>query len=184
MDRELRRNLETFLKPLYQDLDGATRLDDVERIAKIAYRLHPAPDDRALALLLHFHPLGRWLEKLGNLSRAALALGGVSAQELRQTAQSIRRLDEPVTQAERAVAAAILIDRSGVRGLTEQIARARREGNSLMDVLRAALSDVVVPAWLPAGAETWLHARRESRREVCRRLLDELSPGDWPEERR
>ncbi len=63
---------------------------------------------------------------------------------------------------------AVLIDSAGVRGLMELVGRARREGNSLMDVLRAALSDVAVPDWLPAGAEQWLHARREARREVCR----------------
>ena len=69
----------------------------------------------------------------------------------------------------------MLIDSAGVRGLTELFSRARREGNSLMDVLRASLSDVAVPEWLPPHAEEWLHARREARREVCRRLLEELA---------
>ena len=36
MDRDLRLSLETFLRPFYQDLDGASRFDDVERIARIA----------------------------------------------------------------------------------------------------------------------------------------------------
>jgi hypothetical protein len=83
-----------------------------------------------------------------------------------------------VTDAERAVAAAIIIDGAGVRGLTEQFGRARREGNSLMDVLRASLSDVAVPEWLPSHAEEWLHARREARRDVCRKLLEELAMED------
>ena len=175
MNRELSARLEAFLKPLYQDVDGITRFDEVERIARIARRLHtPRDDARAFELLLLFHRLGKWLEKMGNLSRTMLSVGGLSESELHATAASIRRLDEPVTEAERAVAAAVLIDSAGVRGLTEQFARARREGNSLMDVLRASLSDVAVPEWLPEHAEEWLHARRESRREVCRRLLEEL----------
>ena len=29
------------------------------------------------------------------------------------------------------------------------------------------------PEWLSPQAEEWLHARREARREVCRRLLEE-----------
>jgi hypothetical protein len=176
MDRDLRLRLETFLRPFYQDLDGASRFDDVERIARIAHKLYvpPESDTRAFELLLLFHRLGPWLEKVGNLSRTLLGVPGLTEAELRQTAAAIRRLDAPVTSAERAVAAAVLIDGAGVRGLTELFGRARREGNSLMDVLRAALSDVIVPAWLSPQAEERLHERRESRREVCRRLLEEL----------
>jgi hypothetical protein len=170
--------LETFLQPFYQDLDGASRFGEVERVAKIARRLYtpktPA-DARAFELLLLFHRLGTWLEKVGNLSRALLTVEGLTETELRATAASIRRLGDPITDAERAVAAALLIDSAGVRGLTEHFSRARREGNSLMDVLRAALSEVTVPDWLPDGAEEWLHQRREARREVCKRVLEELS---------
>ncbi len=180
--RDLRSRLEQFLKPFYQDLDGVNRLEDVDRVAKIARRLYPADGDRAFELLLLFHMLGRWLEKVGNASRTTLALGDVTEQELRQTAASIRRLATPGTEAERAVAAAVLIDGAGVRGLTEHFTRARREGNSLMDVVRGVLTDVAVPDWLPARAEEWLHARREARRAVCKRLLEELSLDDAPQE--
>lgn len=181
VDRALRQRLETFLLPYYQDLDGASRFEEVERIARIAHRLYTpasAEDARAFELLLLFHRLGRWLEKVGNLSRTLLGVSGLTDAELRQTAMAIRRLDDPVTEAERATAAAVLLDNAGVRGLTELFARARREGNSLMDVLRASLSDVEVPEWLPPRAEEWLHARREARRDVCRRLLEELSLDD------
>ena len=47
-----------------------------------------------------------------------------------------------------------------------------------MDVLRNVLSDVFVPEWLPESARDWLHARREARREFCKRLLEELSLDD------
>jgi hypothetical protein len=177
MDRDLRLNLETFLRPFYQDLDGASRFDDVERISRIAHKLYTpdSADARGFELLLLFHLLNTWLEKVGNLSRTQLGVPGLTDAELRHTAASIRRLDAPVSDAERAVAAAVLIDGAGVRGLIALFGRARREGNSLMDVLRAALSDVVVPDWLPPHAADWLHARREARREVCRRLLEELA---------
>jgi len=174
--------LEAFLRPLYQDLDGHSRADEIERIAKIARRLYrPASpaDQKAFDLLLRFHRLGNWLDKVGNLTRTALAVEGVTEAELRQTAASIRRLENPVSEVERAVAAAILIDASGVRGLAEYFSRARREGSSQMDVLRNVLSDVFVPDWLPDEAEDWLHARREARREVCKRLLEELSLDDY-----
>lgn len=177
LDRELRGRLESFLRPLYQDLDGVSRFEEVERIAAIARKLHPA-EDREFELLLLFHRLGRWLDKVGNLTRTVLAVGGLTEAELRRTAASIARLNDPQTAAERAVAAAVMIDSAGVRGLTEQFTRARREGASLMDVLRAALSDVATPDWLPPLAVDWLHARRESRREVCKQLLGELDLSD------
>jgi len=170
-------DLRSFLRPLYQDLDGASRFDDVERVAAIARRLYAPEDDRAFELLLLFHGLGRWLEKVGNLSRAVLTTG-LSESELRATAASIRRLDDPSTDAERAVAAALLIDSAGVRGLAERLSRSRREGSSVLDVVRNALADAVEPAWLPSSAHAWLARRYEARREMCRRILAELGLED------
>src|SRR5947209_14592126 len=107
MDDALRRRLESFIRPLYQDLDGVSRFGSVERVAQIARRLYPAANDDKFELLLLFHGLGKWLEKMGNASRTALAVG-VAEEELREAAASIARLDEPVSEAERAVASAIL----------------------------------------------------------------------------
>ena len=180
MDRELRARLESFLKPLYQDVDGASRFDEVERVARIARRLYvpPAPEDaHAFELLLLFHRLGGWLARVGNLSRTVLVVG-IPEADLRRVAASTKRLDAPLSAAERAVAAAILIDEAGVRGLIHRFSHARREGSSLMDVVRAAMADVDVPEWLSPQAEEWLHARREARREACRKLLEELSLDD------
>ena len=177
MDAALRRRLDAFLLPLYQDLDGVSRLEEAERVARIARSLYtPASeaDARAFELLLRFHILGTWLEKVGNLSRTMLAVGGLDESELRRTAASIRRLDAPVTDAERAVAAAVLIDQGGVRGLAERFARARREGSSIMDVVREAAAQSWIPEWVPEGARGMLAARHDARREMCRRILEEL----------
>lgn len=169
-------DLQSYLQPLYQDLDGATRFDAVERVARIARRLYtPASDDdaRAFDLLLLFHGLGKWLARMGNLSRTALAVDGLSEAELRQTAASIARLDAPASDAERAVAAALLIDNAGPRGLAERLARSRREGQSVADVVRAALADDERPEWLSPEALAWLEERRGRRRELCRAILEE-----------
>ena len=179
MEHALRERLESFLRPFYQELDGASRMDEVQRIAAIARRLRGAgSDERAFELLLLFHRLGRWLEKVGSVSRTVLGVPGVTEEELRRVMVSIRRLETPETEDECAVAAAILIDRAGVRGLAELITRSRRDGSSLMDVLRAALGDVAQPAWLSPQAAAWLRVRREARREVCRKLLEEISLDD------
>jgi hypothetical protein len=174
MDDALRQRLESFLRPLYQDLDGLSRIDDVERVARIARRLYAPSDTRAFELLLLFHGLGRWLEKIGNLSRTMLAVGGLSESELGETAASIQRLAEPESEEERAVAAAVLIDNAGVRGMAERLWRARREGQSVSDVVRRALADVEKPEWLSPAACELLDERRERRREFCRAILDEL----------
>ncbi|HSP15755.1 MAG TPA: hypothetical protein VLV78_13500 [Thermoanaerobaculia bacterium] len=173
MDDELRSRLESFLKPLFQDLDGVSRVEDVERIARIARVIH-GRDDRDLELLLLFHALARWLDKVGNLSRTLLAVPGLSEEELRRAAASIRRLDTPSTDVERSVAAAILIDRSGVHGLAQRFAAGRREGHTVLDVVREALADSWVPEWVPVKARPLLEERLESRRNVCAALLEEL----------
>ncbi|HEV7426931.1 MAG TPA: hypothetical protein VGQ46_11235 [Thermoanaerobaculia bacterium] len=173
-------DLRSFLRPLYQDLDGVSRFDEIERVATIARRLHTQSSDaeaRAFELLLLFHGLGRWLEKVGNLSRAALTTR-IPEAELRAAAASIRQLDDPSTDAQRAVAAALLIDRAGVRGFAEQLSRSRREGNSVHDVVRNALADAVVPIWISNTARAWLTMRHEARREMCRRILAELALED------
>jgi AcrR family transcriptional regulator len=179
IDDGLRKRVVAFLRPLYQDLDGGSRFEDVERVASIARRLYtPAENDaRAFELLLLFHGLGRWIEKIGNRSRAVLVTG-LSDAELRSLASSIRRLGEPTSDGERAVASAILIDSAGVRGLAERLSRSRREGSSVIDVVRDVLADAIVPEWMPESARKWLVARHAARREVCRRILEEMELKD------
>ena len=175
----LRARLIAFLQPLYQDLDGVSRFDEIERVASIARRLYTPPEGeaRAFELLLLFHGLGKWIEKIGNRSRAVL-ITGLSDNDLRAIAGSIRRLDEPVSDAERALAAAIVIDSAGVRGLASRLSRARREGSSIMDVVRDALADVIVPEWMPSQGRKWLAVRFEAQREVCARILREAGLED------
>jgi hypothetical protein len=166
-----RERLMTFLRPLYQQLDGVSRVDDVERIAALARRLHPIATD-SLELLLAFHLLGSWLEKVGNASRTTLATG-VTDAELRRTAASIRRLENPQTDEERAVAAAVLIDSAGVRGLAERFARSRREGRSVVEVAREALAEADVPDWMGDEARAMLAERRSQRKEFAAAVIAE-----------
>jgi hypothetical protein len=186
MDAALYRRLESFLRPLYQDLDGLSRFEEVERVAKIARTLYTPPNAaaaRSFELLLLFHLLGRWLEKVGNESRAILTVGELTEAELRRTAASIRRLEAPVSDEEKAVAAALLIDGGGVRGLAEKFARARREGSSMLDVVREAVAQAWIPEWVPESGRAWLAARYEARRGLCGRVLEELALGDEPRRR-
>ena len=72
------------------------------------------------------------------------------------------------------MAAAAIIDAAGVRGLAERLTRARREGMTVDDVARAELREVEVPEWFSAEArEMWME-RVEAKRDVCRKILDEL----------
>jgi hypothetical protein len=174
MDDALRARLESFLRPQYQDLDGASRFDAVERIGAIARRL--TTPSRELELLILFHALGPWLEKLGNASRVLLAIGDVNEQELRRTAASIRRLDAPQTDAERAVAAAMLIDAAGVRGLAERLSRSRREGQTILDVVNTPAAPP--PAWMNGRARELLAARAAERERVCRAIVAESAGAD------
>ena len=175
VDGDLRGRLESFLRPLYQDLDGVSRFEEIERIATIARRIYPNPDPD-FELLLLFHGLGKWLDKVGNLTRTVLSVGaGLGEPELRRTAASIRRLAKPETDAERAVAAALLIDQSGVRGLAQRFASARREGHSVVDVVREALAESWVPDWVPENARPMLEERLDRRRDFCAAVLEEIA---------
>ncbi|HXG58951.1 MAG TPA: hypothetical protein VNL91_08000 [Thermoanaerobaculia bacterium] len=172
--------LASFVRPLYIDLDGVSRFEEVERIATIARDLYVPRDgeeSRAFEILLIFHRLGGWLEKVGNISRTLLACGGeVTEEELRRTARSIRRLSTPSSEIERAVASAVRIDEAGLRGLAERFARARREGLSIDEVARAALAGTEVPEWFTDEARKMLRQRLEARRAFCLALLEESAP--------
>ena len=167
-------DLEEFLKPLYQEVDGVSRFDEIERVARLA-RTILGQESRELDLLALFQGLGSWLDKVGNLSRTLLAVPELGESELRRTAASIQRLDAPQTNVERAVAAAMLIDRSGVHGLAQRFAAARREGHSITDVVREALADSWIPDWIPDNAKPMLEERLKRRREFCRLILEELT---------
>ncbi len=176
-------DLDAFLRPLYQDLDGGSRMEDAERVAAIARQIYRAPsteEERQLDLLLRFRGIGGWLNKVGNLSRTLLTVRDVSERELRNIADSIRRLDDPQSEVERAVAAAVLIDGSGVRGLAERMARARREGLSVADVVREVLGDSSCPQWMPDRGRPLLLLRQEARRALCRQILEETALRDLP----
>ena len=159
------------MRPLLQDLDGVSHVDEVERVGAIARSLFNS-NDPTFERLIFFHKLGRWLEKVGNLSRASLATG-ISEAELRRTAASIARLDDPQSEAERAIAAAILIDAAGPRGLAERFARARREGKSVVEVAQLAMTENDVPEWMSEQALRMLEERRRKRDEFCAAILSD-----------
>jgi len=161
----------TVLRPLYQDLDGISREAEMERVSKIARAL--TKPTRELELLLLLYPAAKWLEKPRNFSRLVLA-GGASEEELRAAAGSLRRLGQPQSAEERAVASAMLIDASGVRGLAESFAHARREGRSIADVARDAIADDTVPEWMSDEAAAMLGEKMQARRRFCESLLTEV----------
>lgn len=178
-------DLDAFLRPLYQDLDGGSKMEDAERVASIARAIYsPASpaEERQLDLLLRFRGIGGWLNKMGNLSRTLLTVRDVSERELRTVADAIRNLEEPRTEVERAVGGALLIDGSGVRGLAERMGRARREGLSVGDIVREVVGESGCPQWMPERGRVWLLRRQEARRALCRQILDETALRDRPGE--
>ncbi len=132
--------------------------------------------------MILFHGLDRWLTKVGSISRASLIIGeGVGEGDLRQVSESLRRLDAPVTGAERALAAAILIDEAGVRGLAVRFSHARREGASLDEIAREEMDGPSRPLWLDARSLRWLGHRDAARKQVCAMVLAEVELEDAPD---
>lgn len=183
MDPALRQRVESFIQPLSQDLDGISRVGDILRLEEIARRLYrpeSAEDEHHFTLLVLFSRLEKWLGRMGSISRAALAIGtGVSESDLRRVHESLGHLERPRTPAERAVASAQLIDAAGIGGLATRLAAARREGLTAREVAEEELgSPVPLPDWLDVSARDWIEGRDRARREVCHRLMDELTLED------
>lgn len=176
---ELEERIVRFVKPLYSDLDGVSHLDRVSRVITIARRLHQPPvRDEAVdfTLLLFFQDLRRWLERAGNLSRTAIAVGPpVTEQRLRKLLGSLGRLESPRSDAERALASAQLVEKSGASGFAEQLARARREGLSMEEVARSEASvPSSAPDWIHPAATDLLAARVRSRVAVAKMIGAEI----------
>lgn len=171
-------SLLNFIKPLYQDLDGTSRFEEVERVRRIAEKLYQPgidQDRRHFTLLLLFQGLGPWLNKVGNLSRVLLAMGdNVTESELRKVVDSLRRSSQPQSTAEIALAAARVIDEAGIRGLVARFAAARREGTSPVEVARAVLvGGEPTAVWMPPQAQAWVSMRHAKRAQLCRDVLAE-----------
>lgn len=183
MDPSLRTRLESFVKPLYQDLDGVSRLDEVERIGAIARHLFEAGSSEEsldLELLILFHRLGGWLGRLGNASRVSLASGGMLKEEsIHRLISSLERLERPESRPERAVASAIAIEEGGIRGAIHRLANARREGQTLGEQAREIETEAIEPAgWMDPRAAAWLARRTEAARAVARNLRLETELAD------
>jgi len=186
MDQSLRDRVEAFVQPLYQDLDGVSRVSDIARLEKIARALFQPEsdqDEHHFALLLLFSGLGRWLNRMGNVSRAALIIGkGVSESDLRRVGEAIRRLDDPQSAAERAVATAGLIDAAGARGLALRFSTARREGTSPDEIVKEELQGAEpLPDWLDERSRRWLGLRADRRKAMCQMIVDEIELQDLQE---
>lgn len=185
MDESLRARLIAFVKPLYLDLDGASHFDDVERVSTIARRLYKPStlsETQTFELLLLFQGLGKWLGKMGNRSRTVLASNGaLGDKELQRLIDSLKRLESPEGPAERALASAIMIESSGVRGLAIRLGKARREGLSAGDVARGEIEERTHAAFpLEPRAAAWLEARHVRRSRVAREILEEETLDDEP----
>lgn len=159
----LHEKLLTLVRPLLQELDGASRAGDAERIGRIAARLLGKPSDtRELLLFTWLHPIASWLGKPGNFSRAVLGLSPeVTERELLEVLDVSRSLPNPKTPLGIAFASALAIDGAGVRGTLALLARARREGLAIDEAVDNLLAEpVVAPPFLSEHAVRWFAARR------------------------
>lgn len=185
MDPALRERLELFVKPLYQDLDGVSRFDDVSRIGRLARAQYkPVEDEERLhfELLILFHRLGGWLARLGNASRVVFASGGMlSEPAVRRLQRSLERLDAPESGMERAVAAAIAVDSAGVRGAVLRLAQSRREGQTQLEEARQIASEAhEPPLWMDSRAAEWFARRAGAARRVAEAIVAESDLDDLP----
>ena len=184
MERDARAIILQFVRPLLQELDGHSRLPELERVRTIAERLltEERGDDRLdRELFFHLYPLRAWLRKSGNRSRMTLALREVATeQQLIDVERSIGRIEDPQTPLEIALASALRIDEAGLRGSAQQISFSRREGLSLDEAITRLSESEETPAWMTARARDWLNVRKHSRALFVSQVRAELDLDDEP----
>lgn len=114
--------------------------------------------------------------KVGNLSRTLLVSGpAVDEMDLRRVSQSLARLEEPTSEAEIALATAMLIESCSARALVERFTRARREGLTARGVADEILgSSAPDRPWLVEEARTLIRQQFEKQQNFCREFIVEL----------
>jgi len=94
--------------------------------------------------------------------------------DLRRVSQSLARLETPKSEAEIALATAMLIESCGGRALVERFTRARREGLTTRGVAEEILAASVPDRpWLVDEARALVRQRFEKQKQFCRELIEE-----------
>ncbi|MEZ5332235.1 MAG: hypothetical protein R2991_09345 [Thermoanaerobaculia bacterium] len=186
LDRASRRRIEELVRPLHAGLDGVDGWPAVVRRLELARGLLAGVEHDAvrLELLVLFHDAVDGLGGLGERSRLHLFLRslGLAEDEIDQLKRSLRRVAKgPREPEERAVHDALLLGRSGVRGLLDRLFEAARKRR---DPLKAvgALDPGPDPERCATveGARLAAERRKESERwlaELRQRLNAETDGG-------
>jgi hypothetical protein len=131
LDAATRRRIEELVRPLHTGLDGVDGWPGVERRLALARSLLEgvAHDASRLELLALFHDAVEGLGGLGERSRLHLFLRsiGLPGAEITELKRSLRRVGAgPREPEEKALHDALLLGRSGVRGLVDRLLEAGR----------------------------------------------------------
>lgn len=186
LDRASRRRIEELVRPLHAGLDGVDGWPAVERRLELARGLLTGVehDPVRLELLALFHDAVDGLGGLGERSRLHLFLRslGLADAEIDRLKRALRRVAKgPREPEERAVHDALLLGRSGVRGLLDRLLEAGRKRRDPVKAV-AALDAGPDPdrCATAEGARLAAERRKEAERwlEDLRRRLAAEADGD------
>ena len=178
MEREARRNIEEYVRPLAVGLDGVTNYGDVERVVSAAEAIaagEPVLDRDLLFLLAAFSGQEKWVSRMGHRSRTEIFLASlrIAPRTVQRLFRGLARFEtEPAAREEEIVHDAVLLDAMGAYGIAHGLADAYRERLSILEMAEAIEAAAGVPFRTEAGRRLG-GARREVMLAFSRQLRAE-----------
>ena len=178
MEREARRKIEEYVRPLAVGLDGVTNYGDVERVVSAAEAVagdEAGLDHDLLFLLAAFSGQEKWVSRMGHRSRTEIFLAslGISPRTVQRLFRGLARFEtEPAAREEEIVHDAVRLDAMGAYGVAHGLADAYRERLSILEMAEAIEAAAQIPLRTEVGRRL-AGARREVMLAFARQLRAE-----------
>jgi hypothetical protein len=178
MEREARRKIEEYVRPLAVGLDGVTNYGDVERMVSAAEAIAQGEsglDRDLLFLLAAFSGQEKWVSRMGHRSRTEIFLAslGIAPRTVQRLFRGLARFaTDPAAREEKIVHDAVRLDAMGAYGIAQSLADAYRERLSILEMAEEIEAAAGVSLRTEAGRRL-AGARREVMVAFARQLRAE-----------
>jgi hypothetical protein len=178
MDKEARKRIAEYVKPLAVGLDGMTYFGEIERVVSASERIAAGRRDLdrdLLYLLAVFSGQDRWVGRMGNASRTEIFLSsiGVPAKTIRALLRGLPRFaSAPAAPEEEIVHDATRIDEMGAYGISRRLLEGYRERLDFAEMADTIEEAARRPLQTAAG-EALAARRRQTMLEFAKRLREE-----------
>jgi hypothetical protein len=178
VDRDSRRRIADYVKPLAVGVDGVTYYGDVERLVTAVRAIadgRKEVDADILYLLAVFSGQERWVSRFGHKSRTEIFLAslGIGPRKIAALWRGLARLEkEPKTPEEEIVHDAMRLEELGAYGIARRLLEGYRERMDFGEIADSIDEAAAEPLATPEG-RVLAAPRIEAMRAFSKRLRDE-----------